>query len=213
MRYLKCLLCSVFFFWFAGNQMAVATTITYFGHGTATHTSEDLSVTNPFTSDDYINFTFSYESDTPDLASSTSYGRYLISSISGTLFVDGTPKAFGPNGGSVIDIDVFPDFADYEWYIRASILFDDPIFGEADLSVSLRGPEGGYLGELYGDSLIPPPEVLLPATQWYVALHQEGNISVSGIDTMHLQPVPEPSTVILLTTGLVGLVGYRRKVT
>jgi hypothetical protein len=194
------------------NGYAAASLVTISGAGTATATSEDQpGVQNPFTIQDSILFSFHYDPQTPDLAPAMDYGRYQVTNLNGIMVVDGVQKAFGANGGSIIDIQVFPDFADYEWYLRGGILFADPAIGTADLRVSFRGSELGYLGEAYGDALIPPP--LSPADQWAVVLQRgPGNTaSVSGLDTMRLRVVSEPATLALFGLGLAGLGAVRRR--
>lgn len=200
----------------AASDSASAATVTVLGHGVATNTSQDQGVPNPFTPHDVIHLMFSYDSDTPDLVSDPSYGRYQITSLSGWLIADGEREVFGPDGGSVIDIEVFPDFVDYGWNLRGNIRFANAALGTASLAVSLRGTEGGQLGAIFGDSLIGPPALLLPADQWYVSLQQRfGTPSVSGLGTMRLHElpatVPAPGTLGLLTFGLAGLLFARRR--
>ena len=59
--------------------------ITIVGTGSATHTSEDQGVLNPFTANDSISLSFSYDSETADLAPDTSAGRYQINDLRGPI--------------------------------------------------------------------------------------------------------------------------------
>ena len=198
-------------------QPVNATPVQVIAAGPATHTSQDHNVSNPFVfaQSASVDFQALYKSDALDDAQSAFVGVYPLEAITGGLIVDGVSAAFaGRTTGlpGCIVIDSFPGAPDYQWAIIANIVFEDAALGEADLRAELRGTSGD-LGSVYGDTLIPPPEILLPGN-WAIVLQRYGSPSISGIRTLDMHAVPEPATFALLVLGIAGLAvaGKRRSV-
>ena len=53
-----------------------------------------------------------------------------------------------------------------------------------------------------------PPTLLPDFENYYVKMQ---NVGLNGVGSSKMQPTPEPATMLLLGSGLVGLAGYRRR--
>jgi hypothetical protein len=90
-----------------------------------------------------------------------------------------------------------------------------PIDVEFNPSVTISGFEPFVDGiTFYGRISLSLPDVVLgeEATVYFDLMDQDdGHKSKAAIDNINISPVPEPSTIFLLCTGLLGLAGLGKK--
>ncbi len=149
--------------------------------------------------------------------------------ISASLASDLDSQIFTLNDGDTMEVDFFTFTASgVSWAeaytVEATLAFDSPIVGSSSGSGS--GTFGTFRGFLSGGTLTWDPSTLPDVfvdsigNSFSIDFESGSTIGFGDTATVHAyitnngggtEPVPEPATMLLFGTGLLGLVGYNRK--
>ena len=122
---------------------------------------------------------------------------YQIASRSGIAFVAGLN--YGQN-----NLDPFAPWFNFDANPANWDVNDGVIVNRFDIPAD-SGPDDGWLHGQMAFTLPVAYDVLV------VGFVMGGSTGFRAVDTVDFQSVPEPSTLLLLGSGLIGLVGYRRR--
>lgn len=132
-------------------------------------------------------------------------GRATISNLSGVTFRDATGGT-APIPAS-FDLAYNSDIALYDFYQKVN--FGNEIRFRLNLDSAPNNPFGMYLFNA-------DETATLLAKDWegYIVriASNENGFDISKSDPVHVTPTPIPAAAYLLGTGLIGLIGLRRKV-
>ena len=208
---------------FASGSIAIAVPIQFSYTGTVS-VAEGSPENGPFEAflDETMLVTYTFESSSPDQNKSANgdyldaitaleikLGQYTYKSATGNIIIinnDVNPDQYivdVPYGLEGPDIGEIP-------IARFQLIFSDNTHAFfKDDKIPVTQPEPNSFSDaamwLTFESLMPfdePPEKIFSEPQW-------GIISADG--TVRIAAIPEPSTLLMLTAGAVGLICFRRK--
>ncbi len=151
----------------------------------------------------------------------TDWNNYYTADIYGDMYICDILDGDGSDYARAFTITSFAiNAGDYSWggsgtilLTRADIYYK--LYGTGDWNEWLTGDEWDHnwnypsaSGDLFWESIALPEMIIWPGLGWNF-----GDNTFSRVQSLHVRcaPVPGPATIILLATGLIGLVGIRHK--